>query len=239
MAERKSTQWGTPAAPLRHALLSVESAAYALMLAERADLAGEPLLVDWVELRRPLIARRREPCDRPGRVAAGIPLPPSQGKKRIALQLCPSAIRSIRPPPLLADAALAAPAAWHASIDAILELCLDLGAEVRAFGALAWSSLTGLHYLSATSDLDLLFDVGEDTDVAALLGGLARIEASAPMRLDGEIVRLERGAAANWRELQSGAEDVVVKTVEEVALWPVRKFLFPRVAGAPQLRAPS
>jgi phosphoribosyl-dephospho-CoA transferase len=232
VAERNGAEWGTPAAPARHALLRVEPSAYASTLAEREDLAGEPLLVDWAEQGRPLIARRREPCDQPGRVAAGIPLPPSHGKKRIALQVSTSAIRSVLPPPLLADAARAAPTAWRPAIDAIEDLCLRVGVDVRAFGALAWSSLTGLHYLSATSDLDLLFDLKEDTDVALLLDGLARIEAIAPMRLDGEVVRCESGAA-NWRELRSGAEEIVVKTIDGVALWPRPEFLLPRIV-APQ-----
>jgi phosphoribosyl-dephospho-CoA transferase len=211
--------WGTPYAPARrHALLRVEPAAYALMLAGRADLAGEELLVDWVALGRPLIARRRSACDVAGFVAAGIPLPPAQGKKRIALQVSPGAIQSVAPPPLLADAARAAPAGWRATIAAIQSLCLRLGVGARVFGSLAWASLTGLEYLSASSDLDLLFAVNEDTNVAALLGGLARIEAGAPMRLDGEIVRF--GMAANWRELYAGAGEVLVKTIDGVFMRP-------------------
>ena len=92
------------------------------------------------------------------------------------------------------------------------------GVEARAFGALAWSSLTGLEYLSPTSDLDLLIAAHEDTDVAALLDGLARIEAGAPMRLDGEIIR--SGLAANWRELYAGADEVLVKTIDGVFMRP-------------------
>ncbi len=210
--------WATASAPARHALLRVEPGAYALMLAGRPDLAGEALLADWAALGRPLIARRRTSCDGAGLVAAGIALPPSHGKKRIALQLDPGAILSIEPPPLLQGAACAAPAGWRATIEAIVDLCAHAGVEARVFGALAWSSLTGLEYLSAASDLDLLFAVNADTDVAALLDGLARIEATAPMRLDGEIVRL--GVAANWRELNAGGREVLVKTIDGVLMRP-------------------
>jgi phosphoribosyl-dephospho-CoA transferase len=210
--------WGTRLAPARHALLRVEPAAYALTLAGRAELAEEALLADWAALSRPLIARRRSECDVAGLIAAGIPLPPAQGKKRIALQVDPGAILSIEPPPLLADAARAAPARWQATIAAICDLCGHVGVEARAFGALAWARLTGLEYLSASSDLDLLIAAHEDTDVAALLDGLARIEAGAPMRLDGEIIR--SGLAANWRELYAGADEVLVKTIDGVFMRP-------------------
>ncbi|MGA2636715.1 malonate decarboxylase holo-[acyl-carrier-protein] synthase [Methylocella sp.] len=216
--------WGTASAPARHALLRVEPAAYALMLAGRPDLTGEALLADWAALGRPLIARRRTSCDLAGCVAAGIALPPSHGKKRIALQLETGTIRAVAPPPVLQDAAHAAPAGWRAAIAAIVGLCEHAGVEARVFGALAWSSLTGLEYLSASSDLDLLVAVNEDTDVAALLHGLARIESTAPMRLDGEIVRL--GLAANWRELNAGGREVLVKTIDGVLMRP-RGVMFP------------
>jgi phosphoribosyl-dephospho-CoA transferase len=212
--------WGTASAPARHALLRIEPAAYASMLAGRAELAGEALLFDWASLSRPLIARRRGACDVAGFVAAGIPLPPAQGKKRVALQLDPAAILYVEPPPLLRDAACAAPAEWRAAIGAICDLCLRAGVDARAFGALAWASLTGLEYLSAASDLDLLFAVNEDADVPALLGGLGRIEAGAPMCLDGEIIRLDLGMAANWRELYAGAGEVLIKTIDGVELRP-------------------
>ncbi|VTZ48279.1 Phosphoribosyl-dephospho-CoA transferase [Methylocella tundrae] len=240
MSDRLFAAWGTPASPARHALLRVEAQAYALMLAERPDLT-DPLLKDWVLADRPLIARRRAPCDARDLVPAGVPLPPAHGKKRIALQLAPGAILSLEPPPLLADCAAFAPAGWRPAIEAILHFCNGVGVEPRVFGALAWSALTGLDYLSPSSDLDLLFAVAPDADVAALLEGLARIDAGAPMRLDGEILRLDVGFAGNWRELAAGAEEILVKTIKDVALWPRRAFLTPGVAtrGARDWRAAS
>lgn len=226
-------RWGTMAMPARHALLCVDPAAYALALGERPELAGAPLVADWARLRRPLIARRG---GRAGLVAAGLPLPPAQGKLRIAFELAPAAILSVAPPPLLADAAPAAPASWRPAIAAIVALAARLDVEARVFGALAWASLTGLEYLSATSDIDLLFAVGAGTDVAALLDGLARIEAGAPMRLDGEILRLDRGLAANWRELHGAAGhrtgEVLVKSIEGVALLRRQDFLAPATMAA-------
>jgi phosphoribosyl-dephospho-CoA transferase len=235
-------EWGTASAPARHALLRVAPEAYALTLAARPDLAAEPLLREWAERGRPLVARRRGPCDAPGRVAAGIPLPPSHGKKRIAVQLSPGEIESVEPPPLLIAAARCAPAGWGATIDAILALSAlsaRVGVDVRAFGGLGWSALTGLQYLSESSDLDLLFPIESGTRTRVLLDGLARIEAFAPMRFDGELVRLDAGLAANWRELFAGAGEVLVKTIDGVALWPARAFLFAGETGAQNGRAAS
>ncbi len=226
MFEASFVGWGTPVFPARHALLRVDQQAYRLALDERPDLASETLLFDWAALSRPLIARRRGPCDLAGLTPAGIPLPPSHGKKRIALQLAPGAILAVEPPPLLPACAHAAPAAWLPAIEAIVELGARAGFEVRVFGALAWSALTGLAYLSASSDLDLLFPLTARTNARTLLEGLARIEANAPMRLDGELVRQDLGAAANWREFATGAKEVLVKSVVGVALLPAEAFLF-------------
>lgn len=240
LPDRPVAAWGTRDLPARHALLRVDPQAYAAVLSEQPDLA-EPLLKDWALAERPLIARRRAPCDDPELVPVGIPLPPSHGKKRIALQLAPQAILSLKAPPPLADCAAFAPAGWRPAIDAILRLCSCVGGEARVFGALAWSTLTGLDYLSPSSDLDLLFAIAPETQVAALLEGLARIDACAPMRLDGEILRLDAGVAANWRELSTGAEEILVKTSQSAALWPSRAFLRPGVKtqGAQDLRAAS
>jgi phosphoribosyl-dephospho-CoA transferase len=226
MSEASFFEWGTPAFPVRHALLRVGPQAYRLALDARPDLASETLLFDWAALSRPLIARRRGPRDVAGLTPAGIPLPPSHGKKRIALQLAPGAILAVEPPPLLAVCAHAAPAAWLPAIEAIVELGARAGVEVRIFGALAWSALTGLAYLSASSDLDLLLQLTARTNARALLEGLARVEADAPMRLDGELVRQDIGAAANWREFAAGANEVLVKSVAGVALRAADAFLF-------------
>ena len=92
------------------------------------------------------------------------------------------------------------------------------------FGSLAWRSLTGLNYLTDSSDLDVLLDVHRDTDLYSLAAGVAAIDAAAPMRLDGEFVR-DDGAAVNWREIHTGVPDILVKTAGSVALLEARHFL--------------
>jgi phosphoribosyl-dephospho-CoA transferase len=96
--------------------------------------------------------------------------------------------------------------------------------EARVFGSLALAVVTGLDYLTDRSDLDLLLQVNRDTDLSRLTADLARIEAAAPMRLDGELIRHD-GVAANWRELHAGPREVLVKTVSDVALLDAQLFL--------------
>ena len=94
----------------------------------------------------------------------------------------------------------------------------------RVFGSLAWAALTGLDYLGPASDLDLLWPVLPPPRMAALLAALGGIETRAPMRLDGEVL-LPDGSGANWREIQAGAAEILVKRAGGVALLPRADFL--------------
>ena len=60
------------------------------------------------------------------------------------------------PPVLLRDAVGAAPAEWQPVVAALLDLGETVGITPRVFGALLWEDVTGLPYLTAQSDLDLL-----------------------------------------------------------------------------------
>ncbi|WXH25280.1 phosphoribosyl-dephospho-CoA transferase MdcG domain-containing protein [Roseomonas mucosa] len=78
--------------------------------------------------------------------------------------------------------------------------------------------------MSAPSDLDLLWPVLPPPRMAALLAALGGVEARAPMRLDGEVL-LPDGSGANWREIQAGAAEILVKRAGGVALLPRADFL--------------
>jgi phosphoribosyl-dephospho-CoA transferase len=137
------------------------------------------------------------------------------------------AIVSVEPAPELATLRDAAPETWRATIDALGAIARRHRVSCRAFGSVAWQGLTGLPYLSARSDLDVLFDLPQAIDVPraldALLTDLAACAASAPMRIDGEVIRRD-GAGANWQELHAARGEVVVKTASDVVLAPVRVF---------------
>ena len=85
----------------------------------------------------------------------------------------------------------------------------------RVFGALLWEHTTGLPYLTARSDLDLLWSISDERSAALLVEGLRRLDADGPVRLDGEL-ELPDGAAVNWRELANQSGEVLVKTMDGV-----------------------
>lgn len=143
--------------------------------------------------------------------------PALAGKRRLSFLLQPDDIISIARPPLLNSASGSAPPVWCPTLDRLGKLALRHSVEARVFGSLAWRILTGLDYLTDRSDLDLLLDVRRETDLDRLVADIAAIEADAPMRLDGELMR-DDGAAVNWRELHAGAGEVLVKSIDGVGL---------------------
>jgi phosphoribosyl-dephospho-CoA transferase len=92
------------------------------------------------------------------------------------------------------------------------------------FGSLAWQSLTGLDYMTASSDLDVLLEFRRETDLDRLAADVAAIEACAPMRIDGELMDAD-GTAVNWRELHGGANELLAKSIERVVLLDRHQFM--------------
>ena len=206
----------------RHDLLRPGPAAWDAMLQTRPDLADVPLLADWARLGRPVIVRRRLPCDAADDVPAAVPLPPSLGKQRIALGFPPGAGLAALPPVRLRDAAAAAPAAWRPVIASLVTAGEDAGHEPCVFGALLWQHVTGLAYLGTRSDLDLLWHVPDEPVAARLTRTLTRLDTAGPVRLDGELV-LPDGAGVNWREFaqaEGTAATVLAKTMDGVDARP-------------------
>jgi phosphoribosyl-dephospho-CoA transferase len=193
------------------------------LFAARRDLAAEPLVARWPDSGWPTIRRRAMPGETSG-VALGLPLPPSAGKKRLSFLLQPGDIVSTARPPSLKAARASAPRAWRPTLDRLGELALRHSVEARVFGSLAWRTLTGLHYVTGRSDLDLLLDVRRDTDLDRLAADIAVVEADAPMRLDGELMRSD-GVAVNWREFHTGASEVLVKSIDRFGLLDRRHYI--------------
>ncbi len=184
----------------RHDLLRPGAGAWDAMLQGRPELASVPLLADWARLGRPVIVRRRMSGDGADDVPVALPFPPSHGKRRVALSFPSGAAMVALPPVLLRDAAPAAPAAWQPVIAALVAFGEGASMAPRVFGALLWEHATGLPYLTARSDLDLLWEVSDEVAAESLLRTLLRLDALGPARLDGEVV-LPDGAGVNWREL--------------------------------------
>jgi len=184
-------------------------------------LADLPLVADWARLDRPVIVRRRVAGDFADAVPAALPLPPSHGKQRLAFSIPSGACKVVLPPVLLRDAVRAAPAEWQPTVAALLDLGEAVGMTPRVFGAPLWEHVTGLPYLTAQSDLDLLWSISDERTAALVVEGLLRLDAGGPVRLDGEL-ELPDSGAVNWRELaQSVAnlgDKVLVKTMDGIAV---------------------
>lgn len=208
----------------RHDLAFVEPLAWRAVLAARADLVADSLIAGWADRYWPLIGRRPLPDEGDG-VPLGLPLPPTAGKRRLAFLVPPREIFAVMPPPTLTAVRATAPAAWCPTLDRLGDLARQHRVTLRVFGSLAWAALTHLDYLTGRSDLDLLVSVRRDTDICDLATGIAAIEASAPMRLDGEFVRAD-GAAVNWREIHGGARQVLMKSTAGAHLLDAAQFLY-------------
>src|SRR5215469_12221920 len=172
---------------MRHELLWITPEAWAEALRPQSGLTDEPCVRGWAERGWPVIVRRRFENEPPDRVPVGLPLPPSLGKRRIALSISWEGIADRKAFVPLRCALPAAPSAWRISLSTILALGEQAAVEPAVFGSLLWQHLTGLDYLTSTSDLDLLWPVSAGFCLRPLLEGLAAAEGPAP-RLDGEIV---------------------------------------------------
>jgi phosphoribosyl-dephospho-CoA transferase len=205
----------------RHDLLHPESAAWDAMLQRHPGFADLPLVAEWAHLGRPVIVRRRMVGDVVDSVPAALPLPPYLGKRRLAFSFSSGESLTALPPVLLRDAARTAPREWWPVVEAMLDLGDAIETAPRVFGALLWQHATGLPYLSARSDLDLIWSISDERTALSLVDRLLRLDAVSPVRIDGEL-ELPDGAGLNWRELAQNRADLndelLVKTIDGVEM---------------------
>jgi phosphoribosyl-dephospho-CoA transferase len=204
----------------RHDLLRVDPRAWPEILEANTLRASLPYVRDWPAREWPLIVRRRTDQDEPALVPVALPLPPDGGKTRLALQVGSAAVRERVPALTLRRARTETPPHWDPMMTALLEVADRMGVEPTIFGSVLWQCLTGLPYLSATSDLDLLWPVRDLSSARKLVEELAAIEAAGPVQIDGEI-HLPDGAGVQWRELLLEPAEVLVKMIDGVELRPL------------------
>lgn len=207
----------------RHQLVRILPAAWDTLFASRPDLGHDPVLQRWSRKDWPLIVRRPMPGDSPG-VPLGLPLPPAEGKRRIAIEVSPQDIHCVMSLPDLTQAVRAAPFAWRPVLRELAAMSGRYGVQAGVFGSLGWQWLTGLEYVHADSDIDIAWSLPVRERIVPFLRDLADIEARAPMRLDGELVR-DDGAAVNWREVWAGQRELALKTRAEVVVCSREQFL--------------
>jgi phosphoribosyl-dephospho-CoA transferase len=167
--------------------------------------------------------RRRGPLDGDG-VPLGLPLPPSAGKRRIAVEMRAAAIVSVSPLPSVSDVLGAAPVAWQPCLEELTDLSRAYEVRGGVFGSLCWQWLTGLTYLGPHSDVDIAWTLPRPDRLERFLDDLADVDTRAPVRLDGEFVRAD-GAGANWRELHAGGAELALKTASQTLLCARADFI--------------
>lgn len=211
--------------PLRQRLVRLYSSTWETLLESRLDFANDPLIRAWALNGWPLIVRRRQPSETRD-YPLGLPLPPSAGKRRVALEVSAEDIQSVTWLPSIADVMLSAPAGWRPCMRALDRLARKYDVRAGVFGSLGWQFLTGWTYLGITSDLDIAWDMPHDDRIEALLDDLAEVALRSPFRLDGELVRPD-GAGVNWRELHNRHAEVAVRALTEARLISRDLFLKP------------
>lgn len=97
-------------------------------------------------------------------------------------------------------------------------------APARVFGAFAWQHLSGLPYVHARSDIDLLWQVDDAWQADLLVERLQHWESAYGHRVDGELCLVD-GGAVNWREYAGRSREVLVKRLDGAAL-ELRDALF-------------
>ena len=154
-------------------------------------------------------------------IAVGMPLPPSQGKHRLAFTVPPQSIVRAAPPMRLADAIPGLAKQWRAPLRQLQDDARAIGLEFRVFGSVAWESLTGRGYLTSESDIDLLWrpsDYSQIVDGIALLTAWEARTGPGVLRVDGELTFGDDLAVAwrEWRAVQQprAARRVLVKTLQ-------------------------
>ena len=167
----------------------------------------------------------------PNTIGLGLALPPDPHtgvKMRIPLSVNLDDIARHELPLELAAAKSALPSAWQAAYSELSDDVCSRQLEFRVYGSLALQAITGLPYLTATSDIDVLF---YPRTHAQLQQGLLLLRAHAQhLSLDGEIV-FPSGRAVAWKEWVEATEHtnnvrVLVKSMSVLNLADIAGLLF-------------
>lgn len=166
------------------------------------DAADRTLIAAWIDGRRPFVVRWQD-LDFKARngLAVGLPLPPSQGKRRVALEVPLSSIERSSAPLALHDTVDSAPPGWREPLSQLHRLGVAAGVEFRVFGSLAWQALTGLAYVTEHSDLDLCWRPRSASHLDTLCELLVSWQHATGIAVDGEIV-FDDDHSVSWREWQ-------------------------------------
>jgi phosphoribosyl-dephospho-CoA transferase len=193
-----------------------------------ADDLMHAQVIAWLEADRPLVVARQPDNMMPDTIAVGLALPPTQGKRRIALNVAVHDIARYTSPILLTDAIAHAPAEWQPALAELQDAAIDIDIELRVFGSLAWQALSGIQYLTWKSDIDLLWHTQSSTQLQQGIALLASWEQTSGLRADGEVL-FGGSSAVSWREWTTlkyqDVQRVLVKRSTSAELVDARELL--------------
>ncbi len=186
----------------RHSLVRLGGEGWARVLAGGWDAEAQACLSHWAAQGLPLVVTRQparsDPAGPAGELALGLPAPACWSRRRIALRVPAADVLYADLFPRMAAVATLLPRTSRAGWMALAGACDGLGLAVRVYGSHGWQQMTGLAYLHAASDLDLLVPVDGPASADRAAALLVAAPLAAP-RLDGELV-FPGGVAVAWRE---------------------------------------
>lgn len=203
----------------RHQLVWLDEFAWHRVLASGTPLAASTEAADclahWAEQRWPLVVTRQTPQALAGTadalLALGLAAPARWGRRAISVTASLRGVTRQAAFPLAAEISPLLPAAAQPGWVRLCEQLCWLGVVARVYGSYGWQHITGMDYVHAGSDIDLLIDVGNAVQ-ADQAGALLCSAQTGRVRIDGELV-FEDGAAVAWREwlrYRSGQVDSIL-----------------------------
>ena len=207
----------------RHQLAYLSAAGWQEALRLPAVQGVAPQLRYWAAQGLPLVVTRQGTCAAmPGRIALGWPAPLRDGRQRVALNVAPKSVAWFDAFPEAHKALPLLPRGVRAPLQSLLTALRENGVQPRVYGSFGWQLLSGLAYVHAASDFDLLLSV-QDCDQADAQVALLQASAPARLRIDGEFL-FPDGAAVAWREYANWraglTRELLVKRLDSVALEP-------------------
>ncbi|MGB8516818.1 MAG: malonate decarboxylase holo-[acyl-carrier-protein] synthase [Gallionella sp.] len=212
----------------RHALVWLREAGHAALIAQVTDGTRREFVRAWLAADRPLVVSRQPEEISSGMIAVGLALPPSLAKCRIALKLPRADIAKFAPPLQLTDVISNAPTEWRNALEKLAHAAKNIGIALRVYGSFSWQTMSGLSYVTTTSDIDLLWQARSPAQLQQGISLLLEWEQTSGLRADGEVL-FGDDHAVSWREWSQtksvNVQRVLVKRDHSAALLGTHELL--------------
>ncbi len=213
-----------------HRVLATASSNYPALTVPSSQV--QDCLAHWAQQGWPLVVTRQaaEPAALApaGVLALGLAAPARWGRQPISVSASWPGVARQGAFPTAGDIGPELPAAAQPGWQRLCQGLARLGLQAQVYGSYGWQRITGMNYVHAASDIDLLIAVRTAAQ-ADLAAALLRAGEGGPVRIDGELA-FDDGAAVAWREwlrFRAGQTDrILVKrlagaTLEDAGAWAV------------------